>query len=140
MTSLRRTLVVKTFAIVLLFVLLKAVGNLALAWGMQHLPEQDSASPLLYIRAMLNPFVMLGVLVLILALLVRMVLFSLSDLSFVLPVTAIGYVIAAFLGKTVLHEVVSSTRWLGTILIFAGAALTSSTVKTTSQGTEEAPR
>jgi drug/metabolite transporter (DMT)-like permease len=139
-SSLRRTLVLKTFAIVLLFVVLKAVGNLSLAWGMQHLPEQASSNPLFYIRAMLNPFVMLGVMALILALLVRMVLFSLSDLSFVLPVTAVGYVIAAFLGKTVLHEVVSSTRWLGTILIFAGAALTSSTVKTTAHSSEDAQR
>jgi drug/metabolite transporter (DMT)-like permease len=31
-----------------------------------------------------------------------------------------------------LHEEVSSTRWLGTVLIFIGAALTGSTVQTTS--------
>jgi drug/metabolite transporter (DMT)-like permease len=139
-TSLQRTLVLRTFAIVLLFVLLKAIGNLSLAWGMQHLSENASANPLFYVRAMLNPFVMLGVLALVLALLVRLVLLSLSDLSFVLPVTAVGYVIAAFLGKTVLHEVVSSTRWLGTILIFAGAALASSTVKTTTQSNEDEQR
>lgn len=138
MTSPRRAPVFKTFAIVLLFVALKAIGNLSLAWGMQHLSEPASAGPLLYIRALINPFVMLGVMALIVALLVRMVLLSLSDLSFVLPVTAVGYVIAAFLGKTVLHEVVTSTRWLGTVLIFAGAALTSSTVKTTTQDNEDA--
>lgn len=137
MTSLRRTLVLKTFAIVLLFVALKAAGNLSLAWGMQHLPENASANPLFYARAMLNPFVVMGVMALILAILVRLVLLSLSDLSFVLPVTAVGYVIAAFLGQTVLHEVVNSTRWLGTLLIFAGAALTGSTVRTATHGSED---
>ena len=137
MKSLRRTLVLKTFAVVLLFIALKAIGNLSLAWGMRHLSENVSANPLFYLQAMLNPFVMLGVIALILALLVRLVLFSLSDLSFVLPVTAVGYVIAAFLGKTVLHETVSSARWLGTVLIFAGAALTSSTVKTATHGNED---
>lgn len=125
-----RTLVVKTFSVLLLFIALKAVGNLALAWGMKHLAETASANPLFYVRAMLNPYVLGGVAALIVALLVRMVLLSLSDLSFVLPVTAVGYVIAAFLGKAVLHEEVSPTRWLGTLLIFAGAALTSSTVET----------
>ena len=56
-----------------------------------------------------------------------MVVLSLADLSFVLPVTAVGYIIAAFLGKVVLHEVVTNRRWIGTILIFIGAALVSST-------------
>lgn len=135
--STSRTLVLKTFFVLLLFIALKAVGNLALAWGMQHLTENASANPLFYVRAMLNPYVLGGVGALIVALLVRMVLLSLSDLSFVLPVTAVGYVIATFLGKTVLHEEVSSTRWLGTVLIFIGAALTSSTVQTTNRMQEE---
>ena len=112
--------------VLLLFIALKAIGNLSLAWGMKHLPSAG-ANPLSYIRAMLDPFVAVGVISLIVALLTRMVLLSLADLSFVLPVTAVGYVIAAFLGKVVLHEVVTSQRWLGTILIFIGAALVSST-------------
>ena len=56
-----------------------------------------------------------------------MVLLSLADLSFVLPVTAVGYVIAAFLGKVVLNETVTNRRWLGTIFIFIGAVLVGST-------------
>jgi drug/metabolite transporter (DMT)-like permease len=116
----------RTYSVLLLFIALKAVGNLSLAWGMKHLPTAG-ANPLSYILAMLDPFVALGVVALIVALLTRMVLLSLADLSFVLPVTAVGYVIAAFLGKEVLHEVVTGRRWLGTILIFIGAALVSST-------------
>lgn len=116
----------KTFFVLFLFIALKAIGNLSLAWGMKHLPDAG-ANPLAYIRAMLDPFVALGVISLIVALLTRMVLLSLADLSFVLPVTAVGYIIAAFLGKAVLHETVTSRRWLGTVLIFIGAALVSST-------------
>ena len=118
--------VLRTYSVLLLFIALKAVGNLSLAWGMKHLPAAG-ANPFSYIRAMLDPFVALGVVALIVALLTRMVLLSLADLSFVLPVTAVGYVIAAFLGKVVLHETVTSQRWLGTILIFFGAALVGST-------------
>jgi threonine/homoserine efflux transporter RhtA len=116
----------KTYAILLLFVAQKAVGNLSLAWGMKRLPAASGADPLLYIRAIFDPFVAVGIAALILALLTRMVLLSLADLSFVLPVTAIGYAIAALLGHFVLHETVTDRRWLGTILICAGAALVSS--------------
>jgi len=79
-----------------------------------------------YLRAMFDPFVALGTIALILALLTRMALLSLADLSFVLPVTAVGYIIAAFLGKTFLHETVTPQSWTGTLLIVAGAALVGS--------------
>jgi uncharacterized membrane protein len=75
---------------------------------------------------------------LILALLTRIALLSLADLSFVLPVTAIGYVIMAFLGKVLLHETVTGRRWLGTVFIFAGAALVGSTAPDTTPPKEHA--
>ena len=93
-----------------------------------------SANPIPYLQAMFQPFVALGVLALILSVLVRMALLSLADLSYALPVTAIGYVLAAFLGKTFLHEAVSGQRWLGTALIVAGAALVGSTAPSTTGG------
>ena len=46
-----------------------------------------------------------------------------ADLTYVLPVTAAGYVISTFLGRAVLHEQVSLTRWMGAILISVGTAL-----------------
>ena len=102
-------------------------------------------NPLYYVRAIFDPLVALGVVMLIVALLTRMVLLSLADLSFVLPVTAVGYILAALLGKVVLHEVVTTQRWMGTILIFAGAALVSSTtqkttVESTLKTTGESPK
>jgi drug/metabolite transporter (DMT)-like permease len=118
--------IVRAYAVLALFITLKAVGNLSLAWGMKHFPQVMSANPLPYLRAMLDPFVALGIVALILALLTRMALFSLADLSFVLPVTAVGYIIAAFLGKIFLHETVTAQRWTGTILIVLGAALVGS--------------
>jgi uncharacterized membrane protein len=113
----------RTYSVLALFIVLKAAGNLSLAWGMKHFPQTMSTNPLPYLRAMLDPFVAGGIAALILALLTRMALFSLADLSFVLPVTAVGYLLAAILGKTFLHENVSHERWLGTLLIVAGAAL-----------------
>jgi len=121
----------KTYSVLVFFIALKAAGNSAMAWGMKQVPERMSLDPALYLRAMLNPFVALGIAALILALLTRMALFSLADLSFVLPVTAIGYAIAVFLGKVLLHETVTHQRWLGTLLILTGATLVGSTSRNT---------
>lgn len=128
---------VKTYSALVLFLALRAVGNSAMAWGMRQVPEQMSMNPALYLHAMLNPFVAIGIAALILALLARMALLSLADLSFVLPVTAIGYVIAVFLGKVLLHEAVTNQRWLGTLLIFAGSALVGTTTSNTTPQLEE---
>ena len=122
---------VKVLTMLVLFVALKAAGNLFMAWGMKRFPQTMSLNPVPYIQAMLDPFVALGVAALILALLTRMALLSLADLSYVLPVTAIGYVIAALMGKTFLNEDVSGQRWLGTALIFVGAMLVGSTTHST---------
>src|SRR5271167_3002766 len=111
----------RTYFVLFLFLALKAGGNSSMAVGMKQVPEKMSIDPTLYLHAMLNPFVALGIVALILSLLTRMALLSLADLSFVLPVTAIGYVIAVLIGKIFLHEAVSRQRWLGTALIFAGA-------------------
>ncbi len=126
----------KTYSILLFFLALKAAGNSWMAWGMKQIPERMSMNPALYLRAMLNPFVAMGVAALILALLTRMALFSLADLSFVLPVTAVGYVVAVFLGKVLLDETVTRQRWLGALLIFAGAALVGSTSRNTTAPAE----
>jgi drug/metabolite transporter (DMT)-like permease len=91
---------------------------------------------MVYLRSMLDPFVAVGIAMLIVALLTRLALLSVADLSFVLPLTAIGYVLAALLGRVVLHEPVSPERWLAVLLIFAGAALVGSTSQSTTKGSD----
>jgi drug/metabolite transporter (DMT)-like permease len=124
----------RTYVFLVLFLALRAFGNLSLAWGTKHLPEKLGADPLAYIRSILNGGIAIGVAMLILALLVRLALLSLADLSFILPMTAIGYVLAALLGHVFLHEEVSPQRWIAVTLIFAGAALVGSTPQATSGG------
>jgi drug/metabolite transporter (DMT)-like permease len=52
-----------------------------------------------------------------------MALLSWADLSYVLPVTALGYVANALLGRYFLSEQISPQRWAGTLLIVAGTTL-----------------
>ena len=63
---------------------------------------------------MLSPYVLLGTTLLILWLLTRMTSPSWSDLSHVLPVTSIGYVITTVLGKYFFSEQITPYRWMGT--------------------------
>lgn len=117
----------KTLGLVLAVMVLNSFGNVLLAWGMRHVPDAVSMNPLGYLHAMLNPFVASGIVLLILWLLTRMALLSWADLSFVLPLTGLGYILTAVLGKYVLSETVSVSRWIGTLLIFAGTAMVGST-------------
>lgn len=102
-----------------------------MAWGMKHTPEAVSWNPLGYLRAMLNPFVAAGIAVLILWLLTRMALLSWADLSFVLPLTGLGYILNAALGRLFLNESITPAHWIGTFLVFAGTAMVGSTQQQT---------
>jgi drug/metabolite transporter (DMT)-like permease len=123
----RRIVVVRAYRLLILTLLLRPFGNLALALGMRRFSRPLAFDPLPYLQALLNPFVALGILMLILAVFTRLALLSVTDLSFVLPMTAAGYIISVMLGKFFLGEDVGSIRWLGTFLVFAGVALVSST-------------
>jgi drug/metabolite transporter (DMT)-like permease len=127
----------RTYSWLALFLALRAGGNLCLAWGTRRLPETLAANPLAYLRSLFDPFVATGVVLLIVALLARLALLSVADLTFVLPMTAIGYLVAALLGRVFLHETVSPQRWLAVTLIFAGAAVVSSTPQDTTAKPEK---
>jgi drug/metabolite transporter (DMT)-like permease len=127
----------RTYSLLGLFVFLRPLGNLSLAWGTKHFPQVLSLNPVVYLRAMVDPFVALGIAMLILALLTRMALLSLADLSFVLPVTAIGYVLATLFGQVFLHENVHAQQWIGSVLIFMGTGLVGATPQNTTMPAEE---
>ena len=112
----------KTPAFALIVILSNVLGNLFLKWGMDHTNE-ITASPLSFLRAIFNPWVSFGICLLIVWLLSKMLLLSWADLTYVLPVTAFGYVINALLGRVFLGENVTPARWAGTLLIMAGVIL-----------------
>ena len=113
----------KTKVLTLVVILTNVLGNFALSWGMKHLPTQLADSPLAYIRTIFSPWVLLGTTLLVLWLLSRMTLLGWADLSFVLPVTSIGYVLTAILGKVFFAEQITWQRWLGTLAIMIGMVL-----------------
>ena len=118
---------VKTRLFTGVVVLSNVLGNFSLSWGLRRVGGLLRLSPLAYIEALFNPWVALGVSLLILWLLSHMTLLSWADLSYVLPVTSIGYAMAAVVGRVFLHEQVSWTRWTGVLFIMLGVWLVART-------------
>jgi len=102
-------------------VLSNVAGNSLLTHGMQQVG--DPATPLALIGALFHPWVAAGVALLIVWTLSHMALLSWADLSYVMPVTAIGYVLAAVSGRFILGEAISVSRWTGILLITIGVTL-----------------
>jgi uncharacterized membrane protein len=117
----------KTRVVTLVVIASNVLGDSILRAGLQQVGSLVDKSPLAYISALFNPLVALGVSLLILWLLSHMALLSWADLSYVLPVTSIGYALVALSGKIFLHEDVSVTRWAGIFLIMAGVILVGQT-------------
>jgi drug/metabolite transporter (DMT)-like permease len=117
----------KTWACAVVVILSNVFGNFFMKRGM----PSELSSPVEYITALFRPYVALGVGLLILWTLSRMALLSWADLSYVLPVTAVGYVLVAIVGRVFLDEQISGKRWAGILLIMAGVALVSGGVPQT---------
>src|SRR5579883_1599025 len=111
----------KTWVCAILVVCSNVFGNFFLKLGM----PAELPSPLAYITVLFRPTVALGVALLIVWMLSRMALLSWADLSYVLPVTSIGYVLVAIVGRVLLNEQITNRRWAGIVLIMAGVALVS---------------
>ena len=117
----------KTRFFTLLVILSNVFGNFSLSWGLRQVGRLLTVAPLAYVRALFNPWVALGVSLLILWLLSHMALLSWADLSYVLPVTSIGYVLVALVGRLFLHEAITNWRWAGILLIVIGVSLVART-------------
>jgi uncharacterized membrane protein len=117
------TLQFKTRILTTVVVVANVLGNSLLSRGMRSVGALLTLSPLPYVQALFNPWVAVGVSLLIIWLLSHMALLSWADLSYVLPVTSIAYVLAAVVGRLFLHEQVSLVRWAGISLIMLGVIL-----------------
>ena len=119
MTHEHARLRLKTWLFAVVVVFSNVFANFFLKRGM----PPALAFPLDYITVLFHPWVALGVVLMIVWMLTRMALLSWADLSYVLPVTAVGYVFVAIVGKVLLNEQITTQRWAGIGLIVAGVAL-----------------
>jgi uncharacterized membrane protein len=118
----------KNVVFFLLVVCGDTLGNLLLALSMNRTSSHAATSILHHVLlALANPRLLSGTGLLALALFSRLSLYTWADLTYVLPVTASGYVITAFLSKFILHEYISDKRWIGVLLISLGVMIVTRT-------------
>jgi len=96
------------------------LGDSLLARGMKELGgvSLHNFSGLLF--AILNPWVSVGIVLLLAFFASYMSALSWADLTYVLPATSLSYVLVAVVARLRFHEQISPTRWLGIALIAAG--------------------
>ena len=97
-----------------------AAGDSMLSHGMKQVGSISLHHLSGVIYAVLNPWVAIGILLLLAFFSTYMTALSWADLTYVLPATSLGYVILALVARFVLHEHVSPLRWLGIGLITGG--------------------
>jgi uncharacterized membrane protein len=118
-----------TALMILLVILSSSAGEVFMTRGMKQVGEVSTLQPreLLAIagRIFTNRDFLAGIFCMALSFFAFLAILSWADLSFVAPVTSLGYVISTLGAKFILKEKVSHLRWAGTLLVCLGAALVS---------------
>jgi drug/metabolite transporter (DMT)-like permease len=110
----------RRYLVLLAVVFSASVGDVLLSVGMKQIGAISATRWLSLLTALRNPFVILGILFLLVFFGAYLTALSWADLTYVLPATSLGYVVVALLSKFLLHETVNASRWLGILLITAG--------------------
>lgn len=97
-----------------------AAGDSVLSHGMKQSGNISIHHLQSLLFAVRNPWVAIGILLLLAFFAAYMNALSWADLTYVLPATSLGYVLLALVAKFALHEQVSPLRWLGIAMISGG--------------------
>jgi len=123
--------VLKTMIIVLIAAVLGGTGHVFLAKGMRPVGDLIEAPTDrlggMVTRAISNPWLIFGVVLQASFFFIYLTLLSRADVSLVLPLTAVDYIVVAVLAQFMLGEIVTPIRWAGMGLIVAGVGLLSRT-------------
>jgi len=118
----------KNEIILLLLIMVAGTGGeLCVARTMQAVGPATDLRPAglirLILRALQNGWMWLGFLLMAVGFFSLLEMFSLENVSFVVPVTALSYGFGALGGKVFLREQVTRKRWAGVLLVCLGVGL-----------------
>ncbi len=108
--------------IMLVAVVALAAGETALSKGMKQVDRAGGWIDQVY-GALCNGWIAAGLVLLLAHVGLYMVALKSADLSFALPLTAASYPLAALFARFYLHEQISLSRGLGTLVITIGVAI-----------------
>ncbi len=102
-------------------------GEIAITHGMKAVGEPARLRPMAVLgflrRAVRNGWFWAGVPLMALSFYSLLLLLSWEPISFVIPASALSYVVGTFGAKYILGEEISVARWAGVLLVCAGVAL-----------------
>jgi drug/metabolite transporter (DMT)-like permease len=118
----------RLLTILLVGLLLEAVGVVFLSKGLGQIGEPQNLTAAEVVRViksgLTNPNLLLGVFFEALFFGTLLILMAKrAEISFIWPLTALGFVFTTLAARFVLNENVPWVRWAGVLLIMAGAAL-----------------
>jgi drug/metabolite transporter (DMT)-like permease len=121
----------KTLLVVIVAVILGGAGHVMLSKGIRPVGDLTEAPAGrlggMVTRVLSNHWVILGVALQAVFFAVYLTLLSRADVSQLLPMTALDYIVVALLAQWALGEVITPIRWAGIGLISAGVVLVSRT-------------
>lgn len=118
----------KVLLLLLAGLLSEAVGFVLIKRGLASVPSFSSSSLTgidFVLPLMKSPLVLIGTAFEALHFGVLMELLSVSDVSYVIPLTSIGYILTPLSALVFLGEGIPPLRWAGILLVCAGVALVS---------------
>lgn len=121
----------KTVALVLVAALIGGTGHTLLSKGMKSVGDLTEAPAhrlaSMVAQALANPWLLLGIALQATFFALYLTLLSRADVSRVLPMLAVDYIVVALLAHWLLGEAVTPARWAGIGLIATGVFLVSRT-------------
>ena len=115
-----QSMTIRRYLMLLLLVLASTIGDGVLSRGMKQIGEINASRWHELLFAVTNPWVTLGIFLLIVYFASYLSSLSWADLSYIMPATAFGNVLTALFAKYALNEQIPFTRWLGILLITFG--------------------
>jgi len=131
---------IKTLIMVLAMVVCAVTGDLLLKRGMSEAGAVEFTGAGLghtLVHTATSGMIWLGILFLLGFMASQMTVMSWADYSYVMPAGAFGYALQTFFAVVVLHEVVSTKRWIGVFLISIGVVLVGQTKPRTTECAEQ---
>ncbi len=114
----------RLYLVLAIALVIESFGNIYITKGMKEVGEVQITNVGSLLRAArlgaTNPRLLAGVAMLALFFGLFLAMLSWADITVVLPLTSIGYVLTALCAKWMLQEEISLTRWVGTFLIVVG--------------------
>jgi drug/metabolite transporter (DMT)-like permease len=127
-------MLLKILMVLAVALLMEATGLVCLRKGMMQVGEIATfnlkALFAIFLHMITNKMVILGVFFDAIYFGLFLTLLSWGELSFILPLTALGYLVSGSFAKYFLMEHVSPLRWAGTLLIVAGVFLITKSAQT----------